>query len=581
VLNTLNNQVISNLAFGVRDLLGKGAPLVVALLSFLGVLQLLDVLNVGYYPMIHRASVIRSFDLGFSLVFPLVFLLIILVFLLLERRRIESLIPIITIFLYHFIGLEGAVSIAAILASVIGFRLLCKPVDYFSWFFVLLGGFEFASLLHWIIFVPFGLRNPVESIASIEMSLFYIGIYLAPLFVLAFLFMWVIKFYNFFIMKKESAPIMLEYGNNKSSNLPVIILSASVFLSIISSLYPYSATINPNSINVGVDIPNYVNYIESINSDYNKVFTISNGTRPIIFLLIIGFQKSLNLSTLSAVRLIPVVIHPLLIISIFFLTIEIVEDKMLASLASFFTACGYQLTVNIYSYYLANTLGLCFIFMSLGFLFKTLKNKNIINLSMTSLFGVLLLFTHPWTFIQYISAALLLTIITYILHRDIYNEQFQTLIIYLIILFLFEIIKIQLIYTGGTLSTTSGVVNNIIGFDKFWYNNIFIFRYRYGGLLSNLVVMGLAIIGLYKMKLEDVMGKYFIGFLFLTSLFYLIGDQSIKCRLFYNIPIGLFASLGFVGFYKSQNIKFFKYSFCSYIVLYSLTYFFRIINNII
>ena len=43
----------------------------------------------------------------------------------------------------------------------------------------------------------------------------------------------------------------------------------------------------------------------------------------------------------------------------------------------------------------------------------------------------------------------------------------------------------------------------------------------------------------------------------------------------------VFASLGFTHLYKSQSQKILKYSFCSYIILHSLTYIFRSIINLI
>lgn len=44
----------------------KGFPFVLALQAFLGSLQLLDALRVGYFPMIHRATTRVRFDLGVS-----------------------------------------------------------------------------------------------------------------------------------------------------------------------------------------------------------------------------------------------------------------------------------------------------------------------------------------------------------------------------------------------------------------------------------------------------------------------------------------------------------------------------------
>ena len=54
----------------------KGFPFVLALQAFLGSLQLLDALSVGYFPMIHRVTSRVRLDVGVGLVLPLVVVLL-------------------------------------------------------------------------------------------------------------------------------------------------------------------------------------------------------------------------------------------------------------------------------------------------------------------------------------------------------------------------------------------------------------------------------------------------------------------------------------------------------------------------
>jgi len=56
---------------GRVDVEGVGVPFLLALLSVLGCLQLLDALGPVYYPMVHRATRVVRFELGVSLVAPL------------------------------------------------------------------------------------------------------------------------------------------------------------------------------------------------------------------------------------------------------------------------------------------------------------------------------------------------------------------------------------------------------------------------------------------------------------------------------------------------------------------------------
>jgi len=51
--------------------IGVGVPFLLALLSVLGCLQLLDAMGPLYYPMVHRATRVMWFELGVGLVAPL------------------------------------------------------------------------------------------------------------------------------------------------------------------------------------------------------------------------------------------------------------------------------------------------------------------------------------------------------------------------------------------------------------------------------------------------------------------------------------------------------------------------------
>jgi len=57
---------LPDLKLNLEVLREKGFPFVLALQAFLGSLQLLDALRVGYFPMIHRATTRVRFDLGVS-----------------------------------------------------------------------------------------------------------------------------------------------------------------------------------------------------------------------------------------------------------------------------------------------------------------------------------------------------------------------------------------------------------------------------------------------------------------------------------------------------------------------------------
>jgi len=143
------------------------APLLLALMTVLGALQLLDALDVVYYPMIHGATTTMRFDLGLSLVLPLLFLLLIWLGWVIWKRRFSALtFPVIAICLYPFMSVETIFSIGSLLAVSGGLWTHRGIGRYFSGVLVLLGSIEVLALLHWVVFLPIGLSIPFRARAS-------------------------------------------------------------------------------------------------------------------------------------------------------------------------------------------------------------------------------------------------------------------------------------------------------------------------------------------------------------------------------------------------------------------------------
>ena len=172
----------------------KAVVPVLAFQSFLGVLQLLDVFNVTYYPLIHGTSMKRTFSLGFSLTPALIPLTLITFAYLLKRKTYTEILvsASVSVGLYFFKGLDA--SVAFISLMLVGVALLDSRSfqDYFTYLLALLSGLEGTALIHWIL-LPFGITSPFAWFAVLERSLFYVAANLAPLIVLPLMFMWILK----------------------------------------------------------------------------------------------------------------------------------------------------------------------------------------------------------------------------------------------------------------------------------------------------------------------------------------------------------------------------------------------------
>jgi len=364
---------------------------------------------------------------------------------------------------------------------------------------------------------------------------------------------------------------------------PLALLVLSVFLGVVAALYPYSPAVNPEGRGVGVDISHYVEVAEVVERDLSQAFDVWGGSRPVIFLLIYGFQRLIGSDASTAVKFLPVILNPLMIATAFFLAYEAFGDEWIAGWTAFFTACGYQVTVGMYSYFLTNMLALSLAFLSLGFLFRSLRRGCDLSLVLAVISGILLVFTHPWTFDQYVATTILTIIVSFYRTRKEEGgyEKIKRSLLYVAFLGLADIFKMLLFHGAGAISASSTLVNKISSLPEFWLDSIFGFRLLYGGMISVIVLVGLAVHGVYLIRVREFPDIYFTVFPAVTSLLFLIGDETIKSRLLYNVPVGLFAAIGMSHLSRGKFNDNFRKCFILFVVLNLTVYLFRSLANLV
>lgn len=567
----------------LKGIIKQWLPLVLVFQLVLGVLQLLDYWRLPFFPTVNRITSPKNFVVNQSLVLPLLILLgiwIIIVGTL--SQRLYSVGPLLSFILLPIYGIEVSLAVASMISVIITIYVFRDFKKYLFWGFLTIGGINILILLHWMLLFPLNIKTPIENLALLELDLFYVASYLAPLIVVPFLFVWLIK-HIFTWGWGSQLESKIRYSKKGNKKFAWIILASALVLSIFSVFYAYLPNVNPSEQNVGVDIQSYVDSVKIIDHDISQAFNVSGGSRPLIFFMIISFKRLTGLNYVSAVRYLPIFLNPLFVLSVFFLTHEVYQNLSKASWASFFTACGYQITVNMYSYFLANILGLSLIFFSLGFLFRTLRQGKWNNFLATNVFGVLLVFTHPWTFNQYFSAISMSTVVLYYLYWKDGKDKgnLKPLFSYSVILAVAELVKSQVFKGIGGIAATSTVVNGIVGLDEFWFSSIYNFRLLYGGYISNVLLLCLATVGAYIMNRNEIHEKFLTILLALTSLVFLIGDETIKSRLLFNIPIGLFAALGFLYIHQRFQDRNLKYAFTFFTGSSMLVYFFQSLANLV
>jgi len=567
----------------------KIVPLLLALLGFMGCLQILDFFRPEYYPMVHRATIVERFELGISLVLPLLFLLLFWMgWAMLGRHWRVLPIPALSLLAFPFMDVNGIVALASIFAVICGLFIDRRFEDFLFWIFIVLIGLSGTSLLHWVAYA-LGFSSPFTAIARLETSLFYLLGYLVPIFALLFMSSWILVPLFQIILgfnTKEDATYFNTNDFSTQSRGPILLIIFSIGLGIVSALLPYFPAVNPNGLIVGVDAENYIQAGRIVERDFSQAFSVLGGSRPLVFMIIYIIQRIFAVETATVVKFLPVILIPMLSLSAAYLSWEVFQNRWMSGWTAFFTVCGYQTTVGMYSYFLSNMMALIFVFFSLALFFKALKNKSVKYLCTATILNSLLIFTHPWTFTQYFSTMIIIFIIKLYHNRSelvryhIIDIEIKFYITYIISLIFIDILKIALFKSTEGVLATQTVFNHIISLSQFWTKMIFGFRYLYGGLESTYIIFILSLIGLLFIK-KHHSNNFFYVFIAVNSLPFILGNESIKARLLYNTPIGVYAMIGLYACTRNISQQKTYKLFILFITINLINNLFRSLINII
>jgi len=186
-------------------------------------------------------------------------------------------------------------------------------------------------------------------------------------------------------------------------------LVLSLALSLVIAIYPYLPTVNPSEISVSVDAKYYVEWVsnmEQAQSPFDSVvwaFTAGahNGDRPIPLLVTYGLDRVLN-NLVWVVRLLPMLLGPLLILSVFYLVKVGTKSLPLASIAGLFTVFSYHETIGLYAGFFANWFAIIFMYLFMAFLvslWDTQKIRYFVAAVLSST-GILLSHSATWSMVM-------------------------------------------------------------------------------------------------------------------------------------------------------------------------------------
>jgi len=505
----------------------------------LGFLQILDILGVMYQPLVKHGFEYTSFMVGVNLIWPMVGLLVLSVVHSLRSKETRSLLACAPI-LFAVIHPELGLSLASLSYVAVSLIYTENKRRFFHALLMVLTLFNSLGVIHYGMLLPLGVPSPFTGLASLQLNVHYVLATVAPFLVFPFLYSWFLKplIDTAFVLPRHR---VLERRVDGFSRL---LLAFAVYLSIYSAVYPYFPAINPKQMLFAADIQRYTAAIEMrFNAETTLLEVIGMG-RAFFYLFFNAFQRILGLEVQQALSALPILLNPLFVLASYFFLWECFRNSRVAAWGSFFASTGFVVTLGTSIFLVSNNLALVLALFSLGLLFRAIRLRDRLCLVAASLFGGLLVFTHPWTMGQYLAGVLALVLYLWLRGSGGDGHALRCVIGYLAVVGVSELSASLLSVNDTGASVASSAVQGLLASNLVWSSTLYGFFTINAGLLSNVVLMVLAAVGLFLLGRKDSWEVYVYALVFLSSIVFLFGDGVVKTRLIFNVPFGFFAALG-------------------------------------
>jgi len=483
---------------------------------------------------------------------------------LLEASVLVSIPLIASFFAYHFLTKKIIHIQTNLLLSFFSLAVLCIAVSG------LVISMISISLSHEL---PGWIRNH-----AVDMFLLFSSI--SPAFIFLLLTGSFIKLLTFKGTRKLK--IRIQHYQIKSNNIKrkskFLFLSLFMFLSIFVALLPHQSFVNYENELVGADTVDYVKWLDNIQVNGKddfvyQAFVVQNfGDRPLSLILFSPVLTFFPENSYHIIDNLPVILSPLLVLTVFFLTREITTNDTMALLASFLTAISFQPLVGIYGGLYANWLALIFGYSSFVFLFRFLKRPNGTNYLFFTILFFSMMLSHTWTWTLLSLFIGIFLIVSYRL--KMYDKKRIALI--------FLIIVATIAFDSGKSIMTdarSGIERDVsITSDNASYLNLFSIWSNLsqtslvyvGGLFGNFLILSLCIYWLVRSDIRAMPNLFIAIFLAIGILPILFGGELIQSRVLYNISFQIPAAIALVYLSNQHRGTLLAFSIAIWILVMSI-----------
>jgi hypothetical protein len=351
----------------------------------------------------------------------------------------------------------------------------------------------------------------------------------------------------------------------------ISIFSISYFIMLI----PHLQTINPDNQIIGADTIDYANYLNSMNnpSTIQEFFEA--------FVLLFEGDRSLSLVTFYTIShviptfdlvhtmdLLPFILAPLLILSVYFLTREITFNHVTSLLAAFITGVSFHTLIGLYGGLYANWFSLIFVNLTILYFVRTFRKQTTRNLLIFSALMVVVLLTHEPTWPILVLVLLMSLIIIVFANR---RAKKITLYLFLSMVpsFLLEFIRMIITNNAGVIRNINYATDQGFGihdFSTIWNNLITTTQTYLAGQFGNSIIYFLVIYWLYKSSLSSKSNIVIAVFLTIPIIPIFFGESVTLSRVLFEIPFQIPAAMG-LTYLKKNYGNIFVFAICLWFIV--------------
>ncbi|MDQ3903237.1 MAG: hypothetical protein M3247_06330 [Thermoproteota archaeon] len=395
---------------------------------------------------------------------------------------------------------------------------------------------------------------------------------------------------------KEDLGQEIFYGGQQSklkTRTKAGFLLFAILLSIILVLIPQHPIMNQDNQDIGVDTHYYVTWVgelEKSNSLYDflyQAFVIRgiHGDRPFSLISIFLVHQVAGGNLSDIIEHLPLILGPGIVLSFYFLTLELVKNEKIALLGAFLAAVSLHTLAGIYAGFYANWLALIVGYISIVFLFRYLRSNRISNILVFAILLIAVLFFHvyTWTVLTAVAGIFLIAMLRVVVKRKRNNKNNDNnyytkkaivwLLVVMILSVVIDVAKVMLTGSSGGLEQDIGLAQRSLGIEQFnmrWIILDTTMHHSFGGVFSNFIILALGLFWLLKSNMHEPSNIFLMIFFSAGLIPLFFGDWIIQARVFYDMPFEIPASIALYYISKRAGSTLVTITTCSWMVSVSL-----------